>query len=260
MKSIRICSLACCFAIAIFSLTSSCKKDNNIPSNPTNGKSKAVFNSNLTYGTLTDVDGNEYKTIKIGTQTWMAENLRTTKYNDGTSIPNVIDTSVWKNMTSGGYRTYNNTKNFDTIATYGCLYNGYAATKSKLAPEGWHVPTNEEWITLENYLIANGYNYDGTKIDDKVAKSLCSRDLWEYSAKEGVPGKSDYNENINKSGFTAVPGGWYYSGTDQYLSIGFNAYFWSTSTNISIYSWLLDNSQEKIYNRYSNFAAGHSVR
>lgn len=130
------------------------KDDNNNPSsdNKTNGKSTAVFNSNITYGKMTDQDGNVYKTVTIGTQTWMAENLRTTKYNDGTAIPNITGKDEWRNLTTGAYCNYNNTTSEDTIATYGRLYSWHVIKEGKIAPVGWHVPTKDEWLTLFNYM------------------------------------------------------------------------------------------------------------
>src|ERR1035437_8488499 len=124
MKKIIAISVLILFVMLVIN---SCKKDNNSPSNPYNGKTTAVFNPGLTYGTMTDQDGNVYKTISIGTQTWMAENLRTTKYRDGSSMQNVTDNTVWTYLTSGAYCNYNNTKSADTIATYGRLYDWYAA-------------------------------------------------------------------------------------------------------------------------------------
>jgi uncharacterized protein (TIGR02145 family) len=131
----------------------SCSEDENRPpENPTNGKTTAIFSSSVTYGTVTDQDGNVYKTVKIGTQTWMAENLRTTKYNDGKSIENVIVASKWEGLSTGAYGNYNNTTSSDTIATYGRLYNWSAINTGKLAPKGWHVPTDDEWSVLTRYL------------------------------------------------------------------------------------------------------------
>lgn len=107
----------------------------------------------MSQGKFTDPnDGIEYKTVTIGTQTWMAENLRTTMYNDGTAIPEVTDNDGWVALTTDAYCNLNNTTNVDTIATYGRLYNWYAVNTGKLCPTGWHVPTNSEWELLTNYL------------------------------------------------------------------------------------------------------------
>jgi len=121
----------------------------------TNGLTTAVFNPTKTYGTMTDQDGNIYKTIVIGTQTWMAENLRTTKYNDGTQIPNVTDSVEWIGLTTtGAFCTFKNTTNELAIATNGRLYNWAAVNTGKLAPTGWHMPTKAEFETLVGYLGA----------------------------------------------------------------------------------------------------------
>jgi uncharacterized protein (TIGR02145 family) len=167
----------------------SCKKESNTPSNPLNSKTTAVFNPDLVYGTLTDIDGNEYKTIKIGDQTWMAENLRTTKYNDGTSIPNVTVGSEWVDLTTGAYCNYNNTNSIDTIANYGRLYNWYAVNTGKLAPKGWHVSTDAEWSTLTDYF--GGGSVAGGKLKETGTSH------W-VSPNTGA---------TNESGFTALPGG-----------------------------------------------------
>ena len=107
-------------------------------------------------GFITDVEGNRYNIVIIGPETWMAENLRTTKFNDGTDIPNVTDNSVWEALTTGAYCWYNN----DAAANknkHGALYNWYAVNTGKLCPEGWHVSKDVERAGLENYLIANGF-------------------------------------------------------------------------------------------------------
>ena len=147
--------------------------------------------------TVTDIDGNVYKTIKIGTQTWMAENLKTTKLNDGTAIPHVTDNVVWQDAVNPAYCWYNNTKAGNE--KNGILYNGYTAQNLKLAPIGWHVPTKAEWETLINYLIANGYNFDGTTTGNKIAKSLASKTNWETSNLLGAVGNTLADNN--KSGF-----------------------------------------------------------
>ena len=115
------------------------------------GNQQSFTTQQGTGGTVTDIDGNVYHTVTIGTQTWMVENLKTTKYNDGTAIPLVTDSTAWLNLTTPGYCWYNNDaatyKN-----TYGALYNWFTVNTSKLAPSGWHVPTDAEWTTLITYL------------------------------------------------------------------------------------------------------------
>jgi uncharacterized protein (TIGR02145 family)/uncharacterized repeat protein (TIGR02543 family) len=157
------------------------------------------------YWVIKDYDGNIYTEVTIGTQTWMVENLRTTKYNDGTSIPNVTGSSDWSGLTTPGYCYYNNTTNADSIKKFGALYNWYAVNTGKLAPTGWHVPDTTEWNTLQNYLIANGYNYDGTTDSNKIAKSLAAKTDWFTSTTTGAIG-NDLTIN-NSSGFSALPGG-----------------------------------------------------
>jgi len=168
----------------------SCEKENNEEENPTNGLTTAIFNSSLTYGTMTDQDGNTYKTIKIGTQTWMAENLRTTKYRNGDLIPEVTDDATWEDLTTGALCTYENTTDKVHIATYGRFYNWYAAIDSRnIAPIGWHVPTKEEWTTLINYL--GGASAAGGKMKEVGTTH------W----------KSLSATATNESGFTALPSG-----------------------------------------------------
>ncbi|MHA7111935.1 FISUMP domain-containing protein [Sunxiuqinia elliptica] len=98
-----------------------------------------------------DADGNSYPVIKIGTQWWMAENLKTTSYGNGDDIPNVIEDNEWRTLTTGAYCNYNNDDEF--VDVYGRLYNWYAVNDSrKMAPEGWHIPSDEEWTILTNRL------------------------------------------------------------------------------------------------------------
>ncbi len=188
--------------------STACKKKPQRPDNPLNGRTTAVFNPDKTYGTVTDIDGNVYKTIVIGNQTWMAENLRTTHYQNGDEIPNVTDNTVWKDLTTGAYCNYNNTTDLDTIATYGRLYNWYAVADSRnLAPKGWHVPTISDWDRLIDYL-------GGDTIASNKLKEV--GDLhW-----------ADPFESTNSSGFTALPGGWrYLSKSTSFM--GFYADYWA---------------------------------
>lgn len=110
--------------------------------------------------TVTDLSGNVYTTLKIGTQVWMVENLKTTKFNDGTNIPNITDAIAWITLTTPGYCFYNN--DASKKSTYGALYNWYSVNTGKLAPTGWHVPTDADWTTLENFQIASDYFFERT--------------------------------------------------------------------------------------------------
>ena len=99
------------------------------------------------YNKVTDVDGNSYNTVVIGTQTWMAENLKTTRLNDGTSIPLVTSSTTWGTLSTPAYCWYNNDEATNKV-TYGALYNWYTAKSGKLCPSGWHIPSDDEWTTL----------------------------------------------------------------------------------------------------------------
>jgi uncharacterized protein (TIGR02145 family) len=182
-------------------------------------------------GTVKDADDNIYKTVKIGTQVWTVENLKTTKYNDGTPIPNVTDSEEWASLRTDAYSNYDNLASH--AETFGRLYNWYAVNTGKLAPEGWHVPTDDDWTILENYLITNGYNYDGTKDlnkINKIAKSLSAKTNWALSSEVGTPGASP--ENNNSTGFTALPGG-RRDREGKFDLIGNNGYWWSSTQSSS---------------------------
>jgi len=168
------------------------------------------------YGlTIKDFDNNEYKTVVIGSQTWMAENLRTTTLNDGTSIPLVSINNVWYNLKSPGLCWYND-NSLDYKNTYGALYNGYAAVSGKLCPTGWHVPTDVEWNSLATYL-------GGTDI--AANKIMEIGPYWTY-----------FNTSAdNSSGFSALPAG-NRSNDGIYTYIGSYGTWWS-STSFSLPEW-----------------------
>ncbi len=159
--------------------------------------------------TVTDADGNKYKTVKIGTQVWMVENLKTTKYNDSSVIPCVADSTEWSNLNSPGYCWYNNDEtSFKNI--YGALYNWHTVNTKKLCPTGWRIPTKDEWDTLINYL--GGVDVAGGKMKE-VGLSH-----WD----------SPNTEATNISGFTALPGGYRISESTCY-GIGQRCYLWSST-------------------------------
>ncbi|MEI6124666.1 MAG: fibrobacter succinogenes major paralogous domain-containing protein [Bacteroidota bacterium] len=157
--------------------------------------------------TIKDIDGNTYNTVTIGTQTWMKENLKVTKYRNGDPIPNITDSVEWRKeemniIHNGAYCAYNNSPS--NAKTYGYLYNWYTVVDSRnLCPTGWHVPSNDEWNDLRNYLTSNDYGFQ----DDKknIGKSLASKSGWAADNLKGNIG-NDPGSN-NKSGFTALPGG-----------------------------------------------------
>ena len=186
------------------------------------------------FGTVTDIDGNVYNTITIGTQTWMVENLKTTKYNDGNAIPNVTDYTDWNNLTTPAYCWYGD--HVSNKATYGALYNWYTVNTGKLAPTGWHIPTDDEWTILENYLIANGFNYDGTTTGNKYAKALASNTGWTSSTNEGAVGNTDYPAKRNATGFSTLPGGLRINDMG-FVSIGDQGYWWSSSEGDTNHAW-----------------------
>jgi uncharacterized protein (TIGR02145 family) len=137
---------------------------------------------------LTDQDGNTYATIVIGTQEWMAENLRTTTYANGDPIPNVTDNAQWQNLTTGAWSHYNNDSQYEN--PYGKLYNWYAvADPRNICPTGWHVPSDPELTVLSDYL--GGESIAGSKM-----KSTGTQ-YW----------LSPNEEATNESGFSGLPGG-----------------------------------------------------
>jgi uncharacterized protein (TIGR02145 family) len=176
--------------------------------------------------TVTDIDQNIYGIISLGNQLWTIENLRTTRFNDGISIPFVPDNSSWESLTAPGYSWYNNEPAVYG-PVYGAVYNWYTANSGKLCPDGWHVPSDAEWIILENYLIANGYNFDGTTSGNKIAKSLAATTNWTPATQAGTPGNTDYPSYRNKSKFTALPGG-YRSYDGSWHSLNIYGGWWSS--------------------------------
>jgi uncharacterized protein (TIGR02145 family) len=181
-------------------------------------------------GLVKDADNNIYSTVKIGDQYWTVENLRTTKFNDGTPIPLVSVDSVWVTLSTPGYCFYNNTTNVDSINKFGALYNCYAVDAKKLAPAGWHIPTDDDWNMLINFLIANGYNWDGTISDPsssgaKLAKSLAATTDWSLNSFPGAIG-NDLSKN-NKSHFAALPSGIRFE--KGFWGIGITGRWWSST-------------------------------
>jgi len=179
-------------------------------------------------GTFTDIDGNVYQTIKIGDQEWMAENLKVTHYRNGDAIPNVTDATEWSKLTTGAYCEYDN--NSANVDTYGRLYNWYAVNDSRnIAPEGWHVPTDEEWKELEMTLGMSQSEADdsGWRGSDQGSQLAGNADLWSDGVLEN-------NTAFGSSGFAALPGGYRYGYGGGFDDMGYDALFWSSSEFIGV--------------------------
>jgi|GEM_PF-1087497 len=184
--------------------------------------------------TVRDIEGNVYRTIKIGNKIWMVDNLRTTKLNDGTSIQNITTDNIkFANGASGVLRTtpamsWHNNLDYNKF-TFGGLYNWFSLETRKLAPAGWRVATKEDWMELEKYLAVNGYNFDGTKTTNgtvtKVLKSMASSQYWASAEKTGAIGNN--HPANNKSGLSLLPGG--YRDGDTWGTTGFTAGYWAAS-------------------------------
>ena len=170
---------------------------------------------------ITDGDGNVYGFVTIGTQIWMSENLKTSKYSDGTSIPNVTDGVEWGELETGAWCHYDNDNQYDTI--YGKLYNFYVVETEELCPTGWHVPTDAEWTVLTDYLAANGH-------DGKEGRALKSTSGW-VSIYSGITGNGtdDY-------GWLGLPGGDRYDDGD-FGFISDDGSWWSSSQSDTDNTW-----------------------
>ena len=189
-------------------------------------------------GSITDQDGNTYNYLTYGDQVWTVDNAEMVTYRDGTAIPEVTDDTEWESLTTGAWCYY------DNDPTKPRLYNWYAVAgihdndpntpDKEFAPEGWHVPTDVEWTTLENYLIASGYNYDQTTTGNKIAKAMASTTGWNSSTSAGAPG-NDQSLN-NDSGFNAFPEG-LRSFSGQFGTEGLDAFFWSSTVLDPNYVW-----------------------
>jgi uncharacterized protein (TIGR02145 family) len=214
-------------------------------------------------GTVTDIDGNIYDYLTYGTQQWTVENAAMENYRDGTPIPQVTDATQWSNLTTGAWCYY------DNDPTKGKLYNWYAVAgihdndpntpNKEFAPEGWHVPTDAEWTTLEEYLIANGYNYDGTTTGNKIAKSMASASGWLNSTNAGAPGN---NQSLNNSSnFNILPQG-YRNLNGVFYEDGFDGIVWSSTVDDPTHSWnrIIYSDQNSIIRNNGYSKSGSSVR
>jgi len=209
-------------------------------------------------------DGVTYDSIVYGTQEWTVENACHITYRDGTPIPEVIDNTEWESLTTGAWAYY------DNDPTKPRLYNWYAVMgihdtdpntpNKEFAPEGWHVPSDAEWTTLENHLIANGYNYDGTPTENKIAKAMASTTgWWNSSNTQGAVG--NVQSLNNSSAFNAFPEGGRHTFGSFYDERS-NAVFWSSTEYSSNSPWVryLSNGGWGVGRIYTGKRVGYSVR
>ncbi len=199
-------------------------------------------------GGLTDIDGNRYKTVQIGNQLWMAENLKTTRYSNGDEIPNVMGTGEWGRLKTAAWANYNRNSSHNRV--YGKLYNWYAVEDSRgLCPSGWHVPTDEEWTALTDFL---GVGAGGQM-------KIVGTKYWELP----------HVGATNESGFSALPGGYRYK--DGSFNLMGNNGFWWSSTESSIngakyrflsthFDYILQNYLFDLHTIGANKGNGFSVR
>ena len=210
-------------------------------------------------GVVMDIDGNVYKTIKIDTQVWMAQNLRTTRYNDGTVIPKVTDNTAWQALTTTAYCWFGNDSTLNA-KIYGALYNYYTVADTNnlnVCPTGWHIPSDAEWTVLSDFLISNGYGFGGSGTD--IGKSMASTFGWTYSSTPGTIG-NDQGTN-NTCGFAGLPGGYRYS-NGIFFSNGYVGGWWSSTETVTLNAWLrnLYYSNVDLTRFNNNKHHGHSVR
>jgi len=192
---------------------------------------------NVLASTVTDYDGNVYYTVKIGTQTWMVENLKVTHYSNGDPIANITDSSAWTSLSSGAYCWYNN--DIANKTTYGALYNWFTVNDSRnIAPTGWHVPTYADWIILNQYL--GGYEVAGGKMKES-----------------GLGHWAEPNAGAdNSSGFTALPSG-LRSWDGTFYNLFYTCTFWSATENADDVSRAWRNG---IYHNYPNSLPGDDLK
>lgn len=215
------------------------------------------LNPDLTYGSVTDQNGNAYATIVIGTQEWMAENLRTTNYANGDPIPNVMDGNQWVGLDNGARVHLQNNSEYEN--PYGILYNWFAVADSRnICPNNWHVPTDVEWQQLESALgMPSGElgqtGYRG--VTQNVGGKMKTTTLWIAFATVAT----------NESGFSGLPGSYRNSFDGNFGNLGSLGLWWSSTeltTGNAEFAWrrLLRNGDSGIEREGGRKRAGYCVR
>jgi uncharacterized protein (TIGR02145 family) len=215
------------------------------------GNQVQFTSANLTYGSVTDQNGNTYATIVIGTQEWLAENLRTTSYANGDPIPNVTDDDQWVELTTAAWAHRDNNASYEN--PLGKLYNWYAvADPRNVCPTNWHVPTDAEWNTLVNYLDPNNGN-NGEYSETAGGKMKSTGTQYWPAANEGA---------TNESGFSGLPNGFRSGGSGFFFAIGDFGFWWSASESGAGSAWnrVLESGSASTYRENDAKGVGCSVR
>lgn len=195
------------------------------------GCSKEDSKPVIEYGSVSDIENNSYKTVKIGNQTWMAENLKTTRLANGnpiTFIDTIVSLPDWQNSATAAYTWYNFGETDSVRAVYGALYNWYTVKSNYLCPAGWHIPSDAEWNELKTFVGGESV-YLGIK--NIAAGKLKETDTIHW----------DYPNNIstNETGFTALPGGWL-KWNGSFFDIGKMGVWWSSSESDKTRAWYFE--------------------
>lgn len=221
---------------------------------------ESVVSNFKTEEIVTDIDGNKYHTVTIGNQIWLVENLKTTKYQNGESIGTTISTTMDISKESNPKYQWAYNGDITNTSKYGRLYTYYTVVdKRNIAPVGWHVASDLEFNILMNFLIKNGFNYDGSTTYNRIAKSLAATTAWSQETDIGMIG-SDLTKN-NLSGFTGLPSGFRYN-TGAFFAQTYSAYFWCSSDDYSSDAryWFLSFGWESFSKSMKNKSFGLSVR
>ncbi|MDR4987475.1 MAG: fibrobacter succinogenes major paralogous domain-containing protein [Bacteroidales bacterium] len=213
----------------------------------------------IDYGSVTDIEGNEYKTVVIGDQEWMAENLRVTRYNNGDAIPGGLNDTEWENTASGAYAVYPHTgisglgSDEEVLGAYGVLYNWFAVDDERgLCPAGWRVPGDEDWTQLVDSLVKkyNLHNYWAISDIDGAGNALksCRQANSPLGGSCNTSGHPRWNAHdthygMNLVGLSLLPGGNRIP-SGQFFMLGTTGYWWSADEHSTIYAWAREASND----------------